>query len=199
MATKNAAESFNSHSGSNNSEGQSKQSDLRSTQSNKPEHSNDNHQSVPAMTRENIDREGFNIVDAQYNKEVWQARQEVTQKWDTYYSQKHYHPVNMKDAKKRDKQDRLDRIEKDLAEREARIGKFHFGEGGRSAALERLGEKESQERTERINQEKQQAGKKQQRSDFNQEFRDESTGYKHILKQLKATRHKRSNNRRNRM
>ncbi len=95
---------------------------------------------ITEPTVEITDREGFELIDQQYQKEIKDIQRKITEKWNIEYMKKIY--VGDKDmqaqAKAHDNDMLQKKINSELEPYKKRIETFHFGETGRTAVLEKL-------------------------------------------------------------
>ena len=90
------------------------------------------------------DKEGFELIDQQYQKELKEIHRRITEKWNMEYMKKVY--VGNKEmqakAKAHDNDMLQKKINSELETYKKRIETFHFGEGGRANVFEKLSKEE---------------------------------------------------------
>lgn len=87
-----------------------------------------------------MDREGFNIIDKQYQEELATAKRKAQEKWEQEYSKKEYvgTPEMQTQARAAMQTEMQQHIDEEVAGYEQQIGQFHYGDGGRDAVLKEL-------------------------------------------------------------
>lgn len=84
-----------------------------------------------------MDREGFDLIDQQYQKELIEAKRKATEKWSDEYLKKVY--IGSKEMQKRarahDEKELQEKISAQYQAYKNQIEKFHFGEKGRDVLL----------------------------------------------------------------
>lgn len=87
-----------------------------------------------------IDKEGFTLIDQQYQKEVTEARRKITEKWTVEFQKKEY--VGSREAQNKarefDKEQRNQKIADEFENNRQKIELFHFGEERRDDIFKRF-------------------------------------------------------------
>jgi hypothetical protein len=87
-----------------------------------------------------IDREGFAIIDQQYQKEIIEIRRKITEKWTLEFQKKQY--VGSKELQNKarafDKEQRDQKVAEEFEANRKKIELFHFGQESRDNILKRF-------------------------------------------------------------
>lgn len=113
-----------------------------------------------------MDRKGFDLIDREYQANVNAAKEQITSKWEGFYSGKKYvgTPEMQAQARANDNAQKMKQINADLGAVQQKFGSAHYGEKGRDATLKEIERQEElKRRTEKIRQDFQQRSNDNQR------------------------------------
>ncbi|WP_421754176.1 hypothetical protein [Croceimicrobium sp.] len=93
-----------------------------------------------------MDREGFELVDAAFQQDLFRESQPIKEKWEAHYRKKNYDGLSNEEkarAKAQDQEQKTHKIKSEIAPIREKLSFAHFPDIGREAALEKV-EKEEQ-------------------------------------------------------
>ena len=91
-----------------------------------------------------MDKQGFDLIDKQYQHELAGHQQKITEKWNAYYANKQYvgTPEMQAKARANDNREKQQRINAELSTIKQRLCKDHFGVTGRDEQLKEIQKQE---------------------------------------------------------
>lgn len=124
-----------------------------------------------------MDKEGFNLIDQEFQKELKAKQLEITEKWEKSYSNKRYVGTSeiQQKAQEADNYQRKVKIKNEVNSYKEKLSERHFGDGGREAAAEKVREQEQKNSQELIAKQQEESQKRQiEQADHNRQLREQA-------------------------